>query len=181
MELPADLVVRPEATRDHEAIAQVVEAAFGSPAEAHLVDRIRSSPEYEPSTSLVAELDGEIVGHVMISGAVLRNDAGARTIAMLSPLAVAPDRQRLGIGMALVESSVEIAEQRGEPIVILEGDPRYYGRMGFEHSTRYGIEIHLPDWAPPEAAQVRRLASFDPGDPTLRGEVIYPPAFDGLD
>ena len=57
----------------------------------------------------------------------------------------------------------------------------YYGRLGFEPAVKYGIEIHLPDWAPPEAAQVIRLTAFDPDDPTLRGTVVYPPAFDGLE
>ena len=66
-------------------------------------------------------------------------------------------------------------------MVILEGSPAYYGRLGFEHSSRYGIEIHLPEWAPHEAAQVMRLSSFDPDDPALRGTAVYPAAFDGLE
>ncbi len=66
-------------------------------------------------------------------------------------------------------------------MVILEGSPTYYGRLGFEHSITYGVVIHLPDWAPPEAAQVVRLMAFDPEDPTLRGTVVYPAAFDDLE
>ena len=178
---PAPLVIRPESPADHLAIGQVVAAAFGSQAEADLVDRIRESPEYEPAMALVADLAGEIVGHVMISHAVIRNDDGDRRISMLSPLAVDPAHQRGGIGRALVEHSLHIADSLGEPIVILEGSPAYYGPLGFEHSIRYGIEIHLPSWAPPEAAQVKLLTSFDPDDPTLRGTVVYPVAFDGLE
>ena len=178
---PATLIIRPESPGDHEAIGRVVAAAFGSPAEAALVDRIRASAEYVQEMALVAEVGGEIVGHVMISGAVIRNADGDRTIVMLSPLAVLPERQHTGIGSALVRASVGIAEQRGEPLVVVEGSPAYYGRLGFEHSLTHGIEIHLPDWAPPEAAQVIRLASFDPDDTTLRGTVVYPIAFDGLE
>ncbi|MET0662057.1 MAG: N-acetyltransferase [Ilumatobacteraceae bacterium] len=177
---PAPLLIRPESPPDRQAIAQVVAAAFGSQAEADLVDRIRSSPEYVPAMALVAELAGAIVGHVMISHAVIRNDGGDRRISMLSPLAVDPAHQRSGIGQALVEHSLHIADSLGEPIVILEGSPAYYGPLGFEHSMRYGIEINLPSWAPPEAAQVKLLTSFDPDDPTLRGTVVYPVAFDGL-
>jgi putative acetyltransferase len=66
-------------------------------------------------------------------------------------------------------------------MVVLEGSPAYYGRLGFEHSMRYGIVIPLPEWAPPEAAQVMRLSAFDPADPSLRGTVVYPAAFDGLE
>ena len=59
--------------------------------------------------------------------------------------------------------------------MVLEGSPAYYGRLGFEHSVKYGIRINLPDWAPPEAAQMMRLTNYDP---TIRGTVVYPPAFD---
>ena len=54
----------------------------------------------------------------------------------------------------------------------------FFHRLGFEHSLTYGIEIQLPDWAPAEAAQIVRLWSFDARDPTLRGTVVYPAAFD---
>ena len=175
------ITVRPETSADHAAIAAVVGAAFGSGTEVLLVERIRASPEYIADLALVAELDGEVVGHVMISGATLVSDDGERSIAMLSPLAVAPDHQRNGIGAALVRAAVDGTDQRGEPLVIVEGDPRYYGRFGFEHAQLHGIEITLPDWAPPEAAQVMLLSSYDPDDETLRGRVVYPPAFDGLD
>jgi putative acetyltransferase len=177
----APLIIRSESPADHIAIGRVVAAAFGKQIEADLVDRIRASPEYVPELALVAELDGAIVGHVMISHAVIRNADGGRRIAMLASLAVDPALQRRGIGRALVERVVGIADSFGEPVVILEGSPLYYGQLGFEHSIRYGIEIHLPSWAPPEAAQVKLLSSFDPDDPTLRGTVVYPPAFDGLD
>jgi putative acetyltransferase len=178
---PGALVIRRESRNDRDAIRRVVTAAFGSDAEARLVDRIRASPEYVAEMALVAELDDEVVGHVMISRAVLRHGQGEREISMLSPLAVLPERQREGIGTALVRAVLDAAETRGEPLVILEGSPAYYGRLGFEHSVRYGIEIHLPDWAPAEAAQVMRLAAFDDDDPTLQGTVIYPTAFDGLE
>jgi putative acetyltransferase len=166
---------------DHDAIRRLVSAAFGSNSEADLVDRIRASPEYIAEMSLVAEADREPVGHVMVSYAMLRHADGERAISMLSPLAVRPDCQKRGIGAALVGAVLAVADERREPLVILEGSPAYYSRFGFEHSVRHGIEIRLPDWAPPEAAQVKRLATFDPTDPTLRGTVTYPIAFDGLE
>ena len=60
--------------------------------------------------------------------------------------------------------------------IVLQGSPTYYCRFGFEWSVPLGITMELPDWAPREAAQVRRLAAYDP---TIRGEVVLPPAFDG--
>ena len=174
------MAIRPESPDDDDAVRHLVAAAFGRDGEARLVERIRASPEYVPEMALVAEVGGEIVGHVMVSHAVIRNDDGDRRISMLSPLAVHPEHQRSGIGSALVRASLSVTDALGEPLVVLEGDPAYYGRLGFEHSTGYGIEIRLPDWAPPEAAQVVRLSSFDPDDPALRGTVVYPAAFDGL-
>jgi putative acetyltransferase len=174
------VLIRPETTADTAPVRRVVARAFGSDVEADLVNRIRASPGYVPEMALVATVAGAIVGHVMISVAILRHDAGDRPIVMLSPLAVDPDHQRRGVGSALVRAAVAVADRRGEPLVVLEGNPAWYGRLGFEPAARHGIVIHLPDWAPPEAAQVLRLAAYAPDDPTLRGTVVYPPAFDQL-
>ena len=166
---------------DHDAIRRVVADAFGSDAEADLVDRIRASDEYEPSMDLVALVDGQgIVGHAMISRATLTSDA-ERSIAMLSPLAVAPAMHGRGIGGALVRAVIAIADSREEPLVVLEGSPAYYPRFGFEPAARHGITLPLPDWAPPEAAHVMLLTAYDASEGDLRGTVRYPAAFDGLD
>jgi len=174
-------VIRPESADDHAAIRRVVAAAFGSHVEADLVEHIRASPEYVPQLALVAEIDGEIVGHVMISGALIRNGVGSRAVAMLSPLAVAPTHQRHGIGGQLVRAAVALADGRGEPLVVLQGSAKYYSRFGFEHSTPHGIEMHLPDWAASESAQAMLLSAYDASDPSLKGMVVLPAAFDGLD
>jgi putative acetyltransferase len=116
----------------------------------------------------------------MISWCDLRDDERDVThrIAMLSPLAVDPARQRDGIGSTLVRDVCARADAAGEPLVILEGSPVYYSRFGFVDARTHGITIHLPDWAPPEAGQVLPLSNHDA---SLRGRVVYPPPFDGLD
>ena len=175
--LPDNLTIRAEERDDELAIATVVEAAFGSPAEARLVSAIRASENFVPELSLVAELDGRIVGHVMISAVWLRHEDSQRQIASLAPLAVAPEFHNRGIGSALVREVTARADGRGEPVVVLEGNPAFYGRLGFEHAVPFGIQITLPSWAPPEAAQVMRLRNYDP---SIRGQVVYPPAFDDV-
>ena len=169
--------IRPERPADHPAIRRLVAAAFDPEPVADLVDAIRASEHYLPAMAFVAEIAGTVVGHTMISGATLRAADNEWPIVMLSPLAVAKTHRRQGIGGVLVRAVCAIVDQRGEPLVVIEGDPAYYGRFGFEHSLLYGIEIELPEWAPPEAAQVMRLASYDPA---LRGKVEYPPAFTAL-
>ena len=171
------LVIRPEGDEDVGAIATIVAAAFGSSAEAVLVERIRASDRYRPDYALVATIDGAVVGHVMVSDVDLCDGGERRRILSLSPLAVDPTHQGAGIGSALVREVARRVDADGHPLIVLEGSPAYYGRFGFEDSRGHGIRIHLPDWAPPEAGQVVRLGA---DDPALTGEVVYPPAFDDL-
>jgi putative acetyltransferase len=171
------MVIRPETSADVDAIATIVTAAFGSPAEALLVERIRASPNYHPGYALVAERDGRIVGHVMVSDVGLRDGDAERSILSLSPLAVAPDVHGQGIGSALVRDVAARVDADGHPLIVLEGSPVYYARFGFADARQFGLRIHLPDWAPPEAGQVLRLGAYDPA---IRGDVVYPPAFADL-
>lgn len=173
-----DVTIRSEQSDDFDAIDVVVAAAFGSPAEAQLVREIRASEQYRQATTLVASVGDVVVGHVMISRAELRDADGSADIAMLAPLAVSPECQRQGIGDALVRQVCAIADDLGEPMVVLQGSPAYYGRFGFVPSAEHGITMRLPDWAPPEAAQVLRLGAWTGG---RRGQLIEPPAFDDLD
>ena len=170
------LDIQPETAADHAAIRDVVRAAFDTePQVADLVDLIRASPEFVPELSLVARHDGEVVGHVMLSHAELVDELGERRrILTLSPLAVSPTVQGRGIGSALVPSGLAAADASGEGLVVLEGDPRYYGRFGFRDCRTMGIQIDLPDWAPREAGQAYPLSAYDE---SLRGQVVYPPAF----
>ncbi len=171
------MTIRAERSVDHAAIDEVVTAAFGSPTEARLVRAIRASEFALPELALVAERDRRIVGHVMISLAEVDDGQHRRWIAMLSPLAVVPDQQRQGIGSTLVRAVTAQAAALGERVVVLEGSPAFYGRLGFEPAATYGLTLPLPSWAPPEAAQVLRL---DCGAPVPHGRVVYPPAFDSV-
>lgn len=86
---------RAEQAKDHRAISEVVAAAFGSQAEAELVEDIRESEYFIADLSIVAQSEGRIIGHVMVSYATLLcHQEGVSRIAMLSPLAVCPSFQR---------------------------------------------------------------------------------------
>jgi putative acetyltransferase len=172
------IIIRAETRADHGPIAEVVEQAFGSPAEARLVDAIRGSDHYIADLALVATIGVRIVGHVMISGCTIVGNDTTTAAVMLSPLAVDPVHQRMGIGGLLVRAVADRAVELRHPFVVLEGDPRYYSRFGFEPAARFGVELPLPDWAPPEAAQLLRLRD-DASIPA--GRVAYPDSFAVLD
>jgi putative acetyltransferase len=171
------VTIEPERPDDHEAVARVVRAAFvDEPSVVRLVELIRASPQYLPQLSLVARRDGDVVGHVMISRAELVDDDARVThdVLTLSPLAVDPSVQGQGVGSALVRAVLDGARARPEPLVTLEGSPRYYPRFGFRDCRDLGVTIALPDWAPPEAGQVFLLPAYTP---SVRGRLVYPPAF----
>jgi putative acetyltransferase len=170
------LQIRPEVPADHAAIRDVVLAAFDTHlVVADLVELIRASPQYVPELSLVALLDREVVGHVMLSHADVEDGDGVRReVLTLSPLSVAPAHQGQGIGSALVPAGLAAADALGEPVVLLEGSPAYYPRFGFRDSRTLGLHITLPDWAAPEAGMAYPLTAYDP---SVRGRLVYPAAF----
>jgi putative acetyltransferase len=169
------MIVRPERATDTEAIATVVADALDDVNIARLVAKIRGSEHYVPELALVADVDGEVAGHIMLSYATLVG-AAPRPVLLLSPLAVTPARQRQGIGAALVHAALERADGLGEPLVIVEGIPAYYPRFGFERARAHGIEAPSPT-VPEEALMVRKLSAYRDD---LRGRVVFPPAFDDV-
>lgn len=169
--------IRPEREEDREAIAAVVRAAFvRHPDEvALLVDQIRASENYVPDLALVAEDESGVIAHVMLSWVGLEGSARDR-ILNLSPMSVRPDRQRAGVGTQLIEAALARAAAAGEPAVLVEGIPDYYPRFGFERASALGFVAPKPA-IPDEAFMVKRLPGYTA---ELAGQVVYPPAFDGL-
>ena len=94
----------------------------------------------------------------------------------LAPLAVLPQFQKQGIGAALVQEALKIAEERGESLVVVLGNPKYYGRFGFEPSVAF--RISSPFKVADEYFMVERLTTYQPH--LMNGKVVYPPTFDGV-
>jgi putative acetyltransferase len=162
--------VRPETAADHDAIRHVHERAFApSIGEANLVDELRTAGDLVPELCLVAEEGGEVVGHIAYSRAGL---ASGHEALALAPMAVLPERQRSGIGSALVRESLELAAGTNFPLVVVLGHPEYYPRFGFEPAAARGVLD--PYGAPPEAWMVYLLPAYTPD---ARGQVTYAEAF----
>jgi putative acetyltransferase len=124
--IPA-LLIRPEKPADRPAIHAIHLAAFGQSAEAALVERLRADGDL--ALSLVAAA-AEPIGHIAFSPLIL-SDAPSVKACALAPLAVAPMRQRQGIGSALVKEGLRRLEEAGVDMAVVLGDRDYYGRFGF--------------------------------------------------
>jgi putative acetyltransferase len=169
--LAAPCHLRAEVDDDRDVIRRVVAQAFSPDTEvAGLVDALRESAAFLPELSLVATVDDAVVGHVLLTAAVLMDELGVqRPVLVLSPLSVLPQQQRRGIGAALVRQALSRADARGEEMVVLQGSPAYYPRFGFRDSRTLGVAMDLPDWAPPEAAMACPLSAYRP---STRGRLV---------
>jgi putative acetyltransferase len=172
-----ELRIRSEREADHPVIAEVVRAAFaGHPEDvASFVERMRASEHYVPELALVAEDSSGAIAHVMLSWVGIEGGSRPR-ILNLTPMAVRPDRQRMGVGTRLIRDALRRAEDAGEPGVMVEGIPGYYPRFGFEQATALGFIAPDPK-IPDEAFMVKRLPGFTPD---IAGRIVYPAAFDAL-
>jgi putative acetyltransferase len=129
--------IRRERPEDIAVIRTVNETGFDQSTEADIIDALRDvCPDV---LSLVAESDGEIVGHILFSPVTIEDGSQSRQGMGLAPVAVTPDRQRQGIGSELVQAGLEILRKQGCPFVIVLGHPAFYPRFGFVPASRYGL------------------------------------------
>lgn len=167
--------VRAEAANDFNAIDVVNLSAFEGESEAQLVGELRKSPGFIPDLSLVAELNGRIVGHVVLSRVQLRSGGKAREILALGPMSVVPSQSHRGIGSELIDAAVARARPLCYEAIVVAGHPDYYRRFGFKPASEWGVGCNLDI---PEDA----LLAMELVDGTLSGggEVEYPDIFRAL-
>lgn len=175
------MIIRRERPDDVPAIRAVTAAAFaaaphsappvepdGAPGEATLVGWLREDPGWVPELSMVAEVEGQVVGHVVCT----RGRLAGSPVLGLGPLSVDPAHQHSGVGSALVHAVLGAADALDEPLVVLLGDPAYYSRFGFRPASEVGIAAPEPAWG--DLFQVRTLAAYDPA---LTGTFTYAAPF----
>lgn len=134
------MFVRSERQTDWAAVHAINSAAFGRPAEANLVDALRQ--QAVPVVSLVAEVDGGVIGHILFSP-VLHGVYDGLRIAALGPMAVAPAQQQNGVGSALVRAGLNCCRRAEYGAVVVVGHPEYYSRFGFSPAKRFGLKCEF--------------------------------------
>jgi predicted N-acetyltransferase YhbS len=168
-----NLRVRRAAISDESTIRGVVGAAFGEKQGAEIGDLItalQSDATAIPCFSLVAEIEGRLVGHVLFTSTHLRGVPEIRA-SILAPLAVHPDFQRCGIGGRLIQEGLNELRQTHCALVFVLGHPAYYPRHGFVVAGRHGFLAPHP--IPAEHANAWMVRELRPGTiGTVGGQVV---------
>jgi putative acetyltransferase len=155
-------------------VREVLIEAFGGHGVvvADMVDALRQSAAWE-GLSFVAEDGGELVGHVMFTRSLL--DAPRRLVGVqvLSPLAVVPTHPRRGLGSRLVRHGLHVLTARADPLVFLEGPPRYYAPVRVR--ARQPARLRSPSLRIPDPAfQVLKLPAYEAW---MTGTLVYAEPF----
>ena len=167
------MIIRPEQTHDHQDVFNINAAAFDTNAEARLVEALRK--DAYPIISLVAEVDHQVVGHIMFSPVMLNGRTDPQMIG-LAPMSVATHLQRSGIGSALVREGLKRSKTHGFVAAVVLGHPTYYPRFGFKPSSAYNLksEYDVPE-------DVFMILELQPGVLQAEsGAVQYHKAFSNL-
>lgn len=164
-----DVVVRTETPCDVETIRFVNNAAFGSSVEGILIDALRDGGFVR--LSLIAEVERQIVGHILFSELCIETGAATILALALAPMSVLPEFQCRGIGSQLVRDGLATCRDQGHAIVLVVGHPDFYPRFGFSAELARALES-------PYAGPAFMAAELTPGALAgVSGRVIYAPPF----
>lgn len=161
------LTIRHERPGDEPGTHAVHVACFPGPAEAELVDALRAAGRL--TISLVAEVDGQIVGHVAFSPVTA---SGATNGIGLAPVAVLASHRKQGIAADLIRAGLDACRAAGFTWAVVLGNPAYYGRFGFQSAAGFGLS---DEYGGGPAFQVMELRPG--GVPVGTGLVRYAPEF----
>lgn len=170
--------IRPENQTDYKITESVVEEAFKNAEysdhnEHILVSKLRKSDAFIPELSLVAEVTGKIVGHIMLTKLIIKDGNREHESLALAPVSVIPPYQNKGIGTALINESLKTAKKLGFKSVVVLGHDKYYPRFGFKPASTWGIK---PPFDVPDNAFMA-LELENGGLDSVKGIVVYPKEF----
>jgi predicted N-acetyltransferase YhbS len=156
------ITIRAERRHDSATISDVVlrayaDVAYSDHREHLMIERLRGTSAYSPDLSLLAEIAGAAVGHILLTKAQILGAYPPVATLALAPLSVVPEHQAAGVGKRLVEAARQRASGLGFESVVLIGIPSYYAQFGFEPLSRYPIT--LPFDAPAENCMILPLTA----------------------
>ncbi len=167
------MLIRSEAPADIMPIDNLLKTVFDTEAEAELVMRLRENGKR--TLSLVACNDeGELVGHLFFSPVML--DGEDHNWQGLAPMAIKPEYQRQGIGLAMLEEAKQTLAELGYPVIVVLGHPEYYPKVGFAPAAPQGIQCPWP--VPEEAFMVLEVVPGAIGEKS--GMISYSEEFNAL-
>lgn len=145
--MSARVRIRRESPADAIGVRRLLKAAFDTPAEARLAERLRAeAPTY---FALVAMSGGRTVGYVAFTAVSLKPAESPARVAGLAPMAVLPGHQRQGIGRQLVETGIARCWVEAYDAIVVVGAPEFYARFGFGPAGRFGLACEFD--VPPDA------------------------------
>jgi len=142
-----NLQVRKALESDMHAISDVVIAAFSDVQGqeiADLITELLSDPSAKPLLSLVATINGNVVGHILFTNAQINHSRRMASSAILAPLSVHPEYQSQGIGGRLIKEGIKQLKAGGVELVFVLGHPGYYPKYGFSPAGISGFEAPYP-------------------------------------
>lgn len=173
-----DIKIRQENSNDLKEVFILLKEAFTTkeidcPEEPFLVERLRKSKAFIPELSLVAEFEGKIVGHILLTKIKIKNEKYEFDSLALAPVSVLPKYQEKGIGSLLIKQAHKNAKELWYKSVVLLGHENYYPRFGYQLTEKFGIQ--LPFEVPKENCMAIELVQG--GLKNISGTVEYPKEF----
>lgn len=167
------MIIRQETSQDYNEVYDVIKEAFKEAehrdgTEQDLVAALRKGDSFISELSIVAEVDGKIVGHIMFT----EGKVGEDTVLVLAPLSVVPEFQKQGVGTALIKEGHKVAKALGYEYSLVLGSEVYYPRFGYVPAVQFGVE--LPEGMPSENFMAIKLQD---NRKSISGLVVYAKEF----
>ena len=150
---PMKVEIRKEVKEDFGTVFELIKNAFekeeySDHKEQYLVESLRSSDAFVPELSLIAEVNNQIVGYILLTKInIIDADRKINTSLAMAPVAVLPEFQGNGIGAKLIEAAHHKAKELGFGSVVLLGHENYYPKFGYKLTKEFGIKLpfDVPD------------------------------------
>lgn len=140
-----EITIRNEAEKDYRKVEEVTREGFWNHfqpgADEHfLLHNLRKSPDFIEELDFVIEADGMIIGNIVFCKSRIIDVKGMATeVIIFGPVTILPDYQKMGYGRKLIRHAIQAAKDMGFNAILIYGDPRFYGGLGFRAAEKYDI------------------------------------------